>query len=63
MTPRQKRNSSTVRTFGAPAIIAVVSLVGIFAALLGADMFDLASWIGLGVPVAVIVWAMITRRS
>ncbi len=46
-----------------PAIIALFSLVGLVAALLDDGVYDLLSWLALGVPVAVIVWSLRWRRQ
>lgn len=51
-----------VRTFAAPTVIAIASLIGLIAALLGDGGFDITSWVALGIPVAAIVWAMARRR-
>ena len=47
--------------FAAPLLIAAVSLVGLVGALLGDGAWDVIGWIGLGIPVAVLVWARIRR--
>lgn len=44
------------RIFLAPALIALVSLIGLIAALLGNGPYDWLSWLGLGVPVAAVAW-------
>ncbi|HYD86433.1 MAG TPA: hypothetical protein VEA80_03065 [Vitreimonas sp.] len=62
MTMR-RRGSLLSRTFGVPALIAAFSSVGLIAALIGDGALDLLSWIGLGVPVAAIAWAVLFRRS
>lgn len=49
-------------TFALPAILAVVSLFGLIAALTGDGVRDAASWVALGVPVVVILWAWKRRR-
>ncbi len=46
-----------------PVIIALFSLVGLVAALLADGFYDLLSWFGLAVPVAVIVWSLRWRRQ
>jgi hypothetical protein len=51
------------RVWAAPAAIAVVSLVGLVAALLGDGLNDWVSWIGLAVPLVVIVWARLRRGA
>lgn len=58
---RKPAKPSFARTFGTPALIAVASAVGLVAALVGDGLNDWISWIGLTVPVAVIVWAWVRR--
>lgn len=53
----------TGRTFAIPALIAVLSSIGLVSALTGDGLRDLLSWILLAVPVAAVGWAMIARRS
>lgn len=60
---RKASSSSIARVFGMPALIALASAVGLVAALLGDDLNDWISWLGLGVPVAVIAWAWLRRRT
>lgn len=49
--------------FALPLLIAVLSLVGLVAALTGDGWRDAASWAALAVPVAAVAWAMRARRS
>lgn len=49
--------------FGAPVLIALVSGAALIVGLLGSGGYDLLSWIGVGLPLAVILWASLTRRS
>ena len=51
------------RTFSVPLGIAVVSLIGLVAALTGGGWRDWISWIALALPVAAFVWAWRYRRS
>ena len=55
--------SALVRIFAAPTLIALASLIGLVAALLGDDAFDIVSWIALSIPVIAIVWAIAQRRA
>jgi hypothetical protein len=57
------RKPSLARTFGVPALIAVASLTGLISALMGEGLADWISWIGLGIPVAAIAWAWLSRRT
>ncbi|MCE0913901.1 MULTISPECIES: DUF4175 domain-containing protein [unclassified Pseudomonas] len=43
------KSQSTRRIFAWPALIAVLSAAGLFAALLGDGMWDMLAWVGLGV--------------
>ncbi len=49
--------------FGVPAAIALVTFLGLVAALLGDGLFDAISWVGLLVPLLVIGWALRGRRG
>jgi len=49
-------------TFGAPIVVGVVSTVGLLAALVGDGLYDGLSWLGLGIPVAIILWALAPPR-
>jgi len=44
------------KLFAMPVLMAVLSGVGLLSALLGDDIWDVLSWLGLGIPVAVILW-------
>ncbi|MBF0664296.1 MAG: hypothetical protein IR159_01910 [Brevundimonas sp.] len=48
--------------FAAPAIVAVLSLTGLVAALIGDGAWDVVGWLGLGASVAVPAWALVARR-
>jgi hypothetical protein len=47
-----------VRVFGVPALLALVSAIGLLSALLGDDLWDVLSWVALATPVAVVVWCV-----
>lgn len=49
--------------FALPLLIALASMVGLIAALLGDGAYDLASWITLGLPVAAFAWCARHRRT
>lgn len=59
---RIKRRNTPWQTFAAPTFIALLSLVGLLAALLGSGPFDWVSWVGLAAPVVIVGWAMKARR-
>jgi hypothetical protein len=48
--------------WGAPLLLALASLVGLLAALLGDGVWDALSWLGLGAPVAVTGWMLARGR-
>ena len=49
-------------TFAVPLVIAVTTLFGLVAALTGGGWRDAAGWIGLGIPVVSVGWAMLVRQ-
>lgn len=51
------------RIFIIPALIALVSCVGLVSALTGDGVRDVISWAALAVPVAAWGWAMHARRT
>jgi hypothetical protein len=46
-----------------PLLLAVLSLVGLVSALVGDEVFDLVSWLTLGVPLVLVagVWLRLRR--
>lgn len=44
-----------------PVVIGLLSIFGLVAALVSDGLGDVASWIGLGVPVAVSAWFGLRR--
>ena len=63
--PQQKRGGRRGLTtiFAIPAIIAVISIVGLVSALTGDGARNILSWIGLGIPVLVALWAWWRREK
>lgn len=49
--------------FLAPAVLALVSLAGLVSALVGDELWDIASWLALAVPIAVAGWYVLRRRA
>lgn len=62
-----KRRPSSQRGLGAvfavPLVIALLSIAGLVIALTGDGWRDALSWVGLGVPVLAVAWAMKARRT
>jgi hypothetical protein len=50
--------SSTSQIYAVPAWLALASMVGLVAALLGDGSWDALSWVALGAPVAVTLGAL-----
>jgi hypothetical protein len=46
-----RKHHPTGRIFAIPVLIALVTLIGLVAALLGDGWRDMLSWVGLGIPV------------
>ncbi|MEP1896482.1 hypothetical protein [Alloalcanivorax venustensis] len=57
-----KARKTPWQIFATPTLIALLSLVGLLAALLGNGVFDWVSWVGLAAPVVIVGWAMKARR-
>ncbi|MFT0138151.1 hypothetical protein ACEK07_14615 [Alcanivoracaceae bacterium MT1] len=57
-----RRYNTPARIFAVPVLIALTSLIGLIAALLGDGVLDVVSWVGLAVPLVIIGWAMKRRR-
>lgn len=50
------KNPVFMRVFGKPILLALISMAGLIAALVGDGVWDVVSWITLGFIVAVTVW-------
>jgi hypothetical protein len=51
------------RTFAVPTLIALFSIIGLVSALIGDGVFDVLSWVALGVVVSTMVWAVLRRGN
>lgn len=60
---RASRPRSLKAILGVPLAIFVMGLAGLIVALTGDGWRDAAAWVALALPLAVIVWAMRTRRG
>jgi len=56
------RASNFWKVFGTPALIALLSAAGLFAALLGDGAWDGLSWLGLGIPAVISLRGLLGRR-
>ncbi len=55
--------NSLWRVFAVPCWLALASALGLVAALLGDGLLDVISWLMLGLPVFVTLWALRYRRG
>jgi len=60
---RATRSRTLTAIFGVPLAIFVTGLAGLIVALTGDGWRDAAAWLALALPLAVVVWAMRTRRG
>ena len=58
MRPRQLNFR---KVFSSPLAMGLVSVMGLFSALLGDEAWDVLSWIGLGIPVWISVRGLLKR--
>jgi len=56
------KRDPTIRTWPWPIALALISLIGLVAGLVSASLGDVMAWIGLGLPLAVIVRHVFARR-
>jgi hypothetical protein len=59
---RHKRHPALWKTFGKPTSIALLTALGLFAALLGDDGWDVLSWVGMGIPAWLSIKGLMARR-
>ena len=50
-----------IRVFGAPILLAVVTVAGLLAALMWSDHGRYVAWMTVGAPLAVVLWAWLRR--
>lgn len=63
MTKRKAARQGTWAIFAPPLAIAILSIVGLIAALTGDGWRDTLSWAGLCAPILAVAWAMKARRT
>tara|TARA_R100001163_G_C4956688_1_gene122202 strand:- start:34 stop:246 length:213 start_codon:yes stop_codon:yes gene_type:complete len=62
MKQRRVTAKTNWQIFAIPLFLALLTLVGLIAGLLGDGLSDILSWAGLFFPLAAIVWAFKYRR-
>jgi hypothetical protein len=50
-----------IRVFAAPILLAVATLTGLLAALLGGAFGQYVAWVTVGAPVLVVIWTLLRR--
>lgn len=49
------KNNPSLRLWGKPLLIALLSITGLIAALVGDNYWDVYSWLALGLPVVIVI--------
>ncbi|KJC57028.1 hypothetical protein UP10_30560 [Bradyrhizobium sp. LTSPM299] len=62
MKPGADRPQRWPDVFGAPIVVAVLTLCGLLAALLLGDVGRYFSWLAVAAPVAIVAWAWLRLR-
>ncbi|HWV65661.1 hypothetical protein [Chitinophaga sp.] len=57
------KNNPFIRLWGKPLLIALLSLAGLIAALVGDGVWDVFSWIALALPVIIIIRRYYFQRN
>lgn len=60
---RSSRRQSAADVFRWPLWLGCLTVIGLASALFGDDGWDALSWAALAIPVAVIAWKALGRRS
>jgi hypothetical protein len=59
----ERLRSNTLDVLRTPAWLAICSAFGLTCALLGDGVWDAPSWMGLGVPLVLIIWKLTARKA
>jgi hypothetical protein len=51
------------QVFAIPLAIALISLAGLISALIGDGPLDVTSWLALGLPIVIALWACLRRTA
>ncbi|MFH0297685.1 hypothetical protein AAFX91_10660 [Bradyrhizobium sp. 31Argb] len=62
MTSRTDRSPRWLSVFGAPILVAVLTLIGLLAALMWGDFGRYLSWVTVAVPVIICLWTWLRVR-
>ena len=57
------RSRRTRRTFGAPILLAALTVFGLLAALLGEGEWHAVAWLALSIPLVSIAWSVALRGA
>lgn len=55
--------NQSIKLWGVPLLLAIISLVGLISALVGDGLLDFLSWLGLGIPLLVIAWYLFKKST
>ncbi|MFA5496162.1 MAG: hypothetical protein WC247_15465 [Porticoccaceae bacterium] len=58
-----RQRQSLWAIFRVPVLLAVLSIIGLVSALVGDELWDVLSWVMLGVPIVLIAWCLRPGRS
>jgi hypothetical protein len=56
--PKRNAQRPLSRIFAVPLALGIASAIGLVAALVGDKAWDVAGWLGLGIPLGVTVWCL-----
>ena len=59
---RHKKHSAFWKTFAKPGWIALLTAIGLFAALLGDGAWDVLSWVGMAIPALLSCKGLMARK-
>jgi hypothetical protein len=60
---KHRKHLSSRTVWRWPVVLAVLIAAGLASALVGDDLWDVASWFALGIPVIVCAWFGFAKRS
>ncbi|MCF7533404.1 hypothetical protein [Pseudomonas petrae] len=60
---RHKKHAAFWKTFAKPGWIALLTAIGLFAALLGDGAWDVLAWIGMAIPAGLSCKGLMARKQ